>query len=179
LFLEKSTGNHKKIRQEPTFEVRREQEYERKDSKVIAMSSLANAFESRLRLAIKIRNESMRTRRRKRQKVKTSVKDEEYQDFDSEKESKNGEESLQEGSVSISNECSFSLSSSTYGQTKAERASGRSLHSQSLQRLPVLQQRFEKYSCEEYILPMKEIVIENGPTQSTNDDDEDNFDDWL
>ena len=178
LFPEKYTGNHKNIHQEPTFEVRREQEHERRNSN-IGMSTLANAFEIRLRLAIKARNESTRTRRRKKQKVNTSVKDEEYQDFDSEKESKNGEESLQEVSISITNECSFSLSSSTCGQTKAEIASGCSLHSQSFQRLPVLQQRFEKYSCEESMLPMKEIVIENDPTQSTNDDDEDDFDDWL
>ena len=173
LFREESTGNDK-IHQEPTSEIRHEQEHERKDSNIGTMSTLANAFESRLRLAIKGRNELMSKKRRKRQKVNTSVKDEEYQDFDSEKESKNGEESLQ---VSITDECSFSLSSSTCGQIKMEIASGCSFHSQSLQRLPV-HQRFEKYSCEESMLPMKEIVIENHPTLS-KDDDEDDFDDCL
>ena len=149
-----------------------EQEHERKDLK---MSMLTNIFESRLRLSIEARNELMNKNRRKRRRG-ISVEDEEYHDFDCDKENKDYEESSQ---VSIPNESgSFPpLSSSTRGEIKVLEVSSFSSLSQSSKTLEEYQ-RFENPSGDASMFPTEEIVIENLPNLSANDY-EDDFDDCL
>jgi hypothetical protein len=145
------------------------QEHEGKDSQV---SLLADAFESRLRLAIKTRNESMNKRRRKKQSC-SSQKDEEFHDFYSDKENQNGDESFQ---VQITNDSgSNSLSSSSFGQRKLEIGSSFSFYSQS-SRLFSIHQHLGRDSHEEAMPPMTEIVIDNRPTHPTNEEEQSFYD---
>ena len=127
------------------------------DSK-IEISELAAAFESRLRLAIKARNDLKSKSRNKRQKS-SDIKDEEYHDFDTvNRQSQIGEKSLQ---VSNSPESSSTSLSSDF-----------SSHGKSFQQVSE-QPQTENCSSDECLFPLKEIVIKNCPNFPKPQDDND------
>ena len=140
------------------------------------VSSLANAFESQLRLAMRARNELMNIKRYKKQRGATAKdEEEEYHDFDSDDESKSGEKPVQ---PSIANKSgSFSQSSSSYGSLALEIESATSFNDPLSQRDSLQPRRVEDSGEEESKLPVKEVLIERESYPVVNEN-EDDFDDW-
>ena len=141
--------------------------------------SLANAFESRLRLAMKIKNETMNAnKRRKKQKGSTIAKnndaEEEYQDFDGDDENNSSIE-LSQSSVAGNKPGTIFLSSSPVGLENRILETDSEVSSQSVVSPP----RHVTDVSEESDLPFSEIVIGDHCNLAMNRDEyEDDFDDW-
>lgn len=136
----------------------------------LEISELSNALEDRLRLAIKVRNESMSRKRSRRENNKSSNDAaEDFQDFDSEQEEDEASRCL----VSEKS-CSPSLPLSQE-ESRIESVSTLSFGSKSSRRS--CDQRFSESPYQPSKFPPTEIVLVHRPTQSTQD--EDAFDDFF
>lgn len=178
---DKEYNEQKPVKQHVSFESSTVEEQQQcgSDDLKVGVPSLANAFESRLRLAMKIKNETMHAnKRRKKQRGSTIAKDndaeEEYQDFDSDDENNSRMESTQ-SSVADNKPVSVLPSSSSIGLENRLLETDSEVSLQSVVSPP----RHVTDVSEESDLPFSEIVIGDQRVPAMNGDEyEDDFDDW-
>ena len=135
----------------------------------LEIAELSDALEDRLRLAIKVRDESM-SRKRSR-KAKDNIADEDFREFDSEKEEDGSSQCL------ISHKSNSSSPALSHEESIVESASSLSFGSKSSERL-LFAKQFEESPCKAPLFPPTEIMIKTSVTPSTKDD-EDSFDDFF
>jgi len=140
---------------------------------------LADAFQTRLRLAMQVKNDFIKKSKRCKTQRNTKADDDEqeYGDFDSEDKSKDVLEPVR---PSIDKTDPFSVFSSSHGQTEIGMESFSSYNSSLSQRDALLSPNYVIDSDEKSVMhPVKEILINyRSGSDLVINGSEDDFDDW-